>query len=215
LGPLGTAAANRPIVSAPGEYDDGEIGGMIGRGNRCTRRKPATLPLCPPQTPHAARTRTRAATVRSQRLTARATARPAQPSSTNCIFLQNSVFTIFHLPVMLPSLKANVSSICLSVCLAICLSIYDSITFVNLGRFSSFLIHEQSAGVHGRGMIPSQGRYLHTEQQKHRITYTDIHASTGIRTYDPSVRAVEDGSCFRLRGHCGRNLLRVAPFSNI
>jgi hypothetical protein len=31
----------RPIVPAPGDYDDGEIGGMIGRGNRSTRRKPA------------------------------------------------------------------------------------------------------------------------------------------------------------------------------
>jgi hypothetical protein len=43
---------------------------MIGRGNRITRRKPAPVPLCPPQTPHAARTRTRAAAVGSQRLTA-------------------------------------------------------------------------------------------------------------------------------------------------
>jgi hypothetical protein len=35
LGPLGTAATNRPIVPAPGNYDDGEIGGMmIGTGNR-------------------------------------------------------------------------------------------------------------------------------------------------------------------------------------
>jgi hypothetical protein len=61
LGPLGTAATNRPIVPAPGDYDDEEIGGMIGRGTRNTRRKPAPVPLCPPQTPHAARTRTRAA----------------------------------------------------------------------------------------------------------------------------------------------------------
>jgi hypothetical protein len=54
LGPLGTAATNRPIVPAPGDYDDGEIGGMmIGRGNRSTRRKPAPVPLCPPQTSHA------------------------------------------------------------------------------------------------------------------------------------------------------------------
>jgi hypothetical protein len=30
LGPLGTAATNRPIVPAPGDYD-GEIVGMIGR----------------------------------------------------------------------------------------------------------------------------------------------------------------------------------------
>jgi hypothetical protein len=29
LGPLGTAATNRPIVPAPGDYDDGEICGMI------------------------------------------------------------------------------------------------------------------------------------------------------------------------------------------
>jgi hypothetical protein len=68
LGPLGTAATNRPIVPASGDYDDGEIGVMIGRGNRSTRRKPALLPLCPPQIPHAARTRTRAAEVGSQRL---------------------------------------------------------------------------------------------------------------------------------------------------
>jgi hypothetical protein len=64
-----------PIVSAPGDYDDGEIAGMIGRGNRSTRRKAAPVPLCPPQTPHAAPTRTRAAAVGSQRLTAWATAR--------------------------------------------------------------------------------------------------------------------------------------------
>jgi hypothetical protein len=69
-GRLGTAANNRPIVPAPGDYDDGEIGGMIGRVNRSSRRKPAPVPLCPPQTPHAARTRTRAAAMGSQRLTA-------------------------------------------------------------------------------------------------------------------------------------------------
>jgi hypothetical protein len=48
LGPLGTAATNRPIVPAPGDYDDGEIGGIIGRGNRSTQRKPAPVPLSPP-----------------------------------------------------------------------------------------------------------------------------------------------------------------------
>jgi hypothetical protein len=31
LGPLGTAATNRPIVPAPGDYDGGEIvGGLAG-----------------------------------------------------------------------------------------------------------------------------------------------------------------------------------------
>jgi hypothetical protein len=54
LGPLGTAATKMPIVPAPGDYDDGEFGGlMICRGNPSTRRKPAPVPLCPPQIPHA------------------------------------------------------------------------------------------------------------------------------------------------------------------
>jgi hypothetical protein len=57
-------------MSAPGDYDNGEIGGMIGRGNRSTRRKPTPVPLCPPQTLHATHTRTWATTVGSQRLTA-------------------------------------------------------------------------------------------------------------------------------------------------
>jgi hypothetical protein len=70
LGPFGTAATNRPIVPALGDYDDGEISGMIGRGNRSTQRKPAPMLLCPPQTPNAAWTRTWAAMVGSQRLTA-------------------------------------------------------------------------------------------------------------------------------------------------
>jgi hypothetical protein len=40
-------------VSAPGDCEDGEVGGMNGfdRGNRSTRRKPAPTPLCPPQIP--------------------------------------------------------------------------------------------------------------------------------------------------------------------
>jgi hypothetical protein len=64
------------IVPAPGDYYDGEIGGMIDRGNQSTRKKPVPVPLCPSQTAHTAWTRTRAAAVGSQRLTAWATARP-------------------------------------------------------------------------------------------------------------------------------------------
>jgi hypothetical protein len=34
LGSLGTSATNWPIIPAPGDYGDGEFGGMmIGRGN--------------------------------------------------------------------------------------------------------------------------------------------------------------------------------------
>jgi hypothetical protein len=76
VGPLSTAVTNRPIVPATDDYDDKVIGGMmIGRGNWSTRGKPAPLPFCPPQTPHAARVRTRAAAVGSQQRTAWATAR--------------------------------------------------------------------------------------------------------------------------------------------
>jgi hypothetical protein len=40
MGPFGTSATNWPIVPAPGDYEDGEFGGMmIGRGSRSTRRK--------------------------------------------------------------------------------------------------------------------------------------------------------------------------------
>jgi hypothetical protein len=54
LGPLSTASTDRPIVPTLGDNDDGEIGGMmIGKGNQSTRRKPAPVPHCPPQTPHA------------------------------------------------------------------------------------------------------------------------------------------------------------------
>jgi hypothetical protein len=50
--PNDTSATKWPIVSAPGDYDDGEVGGMkIGRGNRSSRGKPAPAPLCPPQIP--------------------------------------------------------------------------------------------------------------------------------------------------------------------
>jgi hypothetical protein len=68
MGPIGTSATELPIVSAPGDYEDGEIGGMKNiRGNRSTRRKPAPAPLRPPQTPlDQTRARTRAAAVGSQ-----------------------------------------------------------------------------------------------------------------------------------------------------
>jgi hypothetical protein len=49
-------AATTDLLYQPrmiGDGDCGETGGMkIVRGNRSTRRKPATAPLCPPQIPH-------------------------------------------------------------------------------------------------------------------------------------------------------------------
>jgi hypothetical protein len=87
--------------------------------------------------------------------------------------------------------------------LSIYLSICGFTAFVGLGSFFSFLIHTQSVGLFGRGISPSQGRYLYTEQHKHRTdAHTDIHTSSVIKTHDPSVRASEDSSCLGPRGHC-------------
>jgi hypothetical protein len=74
------------------------------------------------------------------------------------------------------------------------------------GLFFSFvIIFTQTVGLLGRVIGPSQGRYLHTGQHKHRINaYTDIHVLSGIRTHDPSVRASEDSSYLRRRGNCDR-----------
>jgi hypothetical protein len=99
LSPLGTAATTgllyQPQMIDDGDY--GEICGMkIGRENRSTRRKPAPAPHCPPQIPHdQTRVRTRAAAVRSQRLTAWAMARPKRDTQSLrlkvCVKLKNGI----------------------------------------------------------------------------------------------------------------------------
>jgi hypothetical protein len=62
--------------------------------------------------------------------------------------------------------------------------------------FSSVMFSTQTVGLLGQVISPSQGRYLHT----------DIHTLSGIRTHDPSIRASEDSSCLRHRGHWDRFL---------
>jgi hypothetical protein len=77
-----------------------------------------------------------------------------------------------------------------------------------LAAFSVTWSYTQSVGLLGRGISSSQGLYLHAEQHKHRINAhnTDIRASSGMGTHDPSVRVSEDSSCLRPRGHCDRPL---------
>jgi hypothetical protein len=94
---------------------------------------------------------------------------------------------------------------------------------MELDRLFSFLMHTQSVGHPERGITPSQGHYLHTEQHKHRINaHIDINVSSGIRTHDPSFRAGEDDSCLRPHGHCDRpsvyhsqNLFLKADFNTV
>jgi len=56
-----------------------------------------------------------------------------------------------------------------------------------------------SVGLLGQGISPTQGLCLH-RTTKHGKTRTHSHASSEIRTRDPSVRAVEDRPC----GHWDR-----------
>jgi hypothetical protein len=60
--------------------------------------------------------------------------------------------------------------------------------------FSFIIFFTQMAGLLGRVISPSQGRYLHHGQHKHRINaYIDIHALSGTRTHDPSLEFMHQG----------------------
>jgi hypothetical protein len=76
----------------------GAVGGMrIGRGNRSTRRKPAPVPLCPPQIPHDLTwARTRGSGVESRWPTAWAMARP-KGDITTPHYVLTPVYIMLHL----------------------------------------------------------------------------------------------------------------------
>jgi hypothetical protein len=76
-----------------------------------------------------------------------------------------------------------------SMSLPIYLWLYN---LLGLGRFFSFLIYTQSVGLLGRAI-----------SRRKAATYTQNKWS-GIRTHEPSIRASEDSSCLRPRGHCDR-----------
>jgi hypothetical protein len=94
------------------------------------------------------------------------------------------------------------------------ISIYDSTTLLfDLGRLFSFLI------LYTIGRTPWTGdQPVATPLTAHRMAqtqkkHTDIHASSRNRIHDPSVRASEDSSCLRPRGHCDLPKL-VYPMEN-
>jgi hypothetical protein len=67
--------------------------------------------------------------------------------------------------------------------------------------------YRQLVGLFGRVISPV-ARPLPTQDNTNTgERRRDIHASSRIRTHDPSVRAGEDISCFRPRGHCDRLIL--------
>jgi len=60
-------------------------------------------------------------------------------------------------------------------------------------------LFEHLVGLLGREIGPTQGLYLQKTTQ-HTKKRTHIHASSGIRTHDPSFRAIEDSTCLRRSG---------------
>jgi hypothetical protein len=68
-------------------------------------------------------------------------------------------------------------------------------------RFAFFFA--QLVGLFGRVISMSLGRYLHSEQHKHRI---NARALSGIRTPDPNVRASEDNPWLGPRDDCDRQI---------
>jgi hypothetical protein len=75
---------------------------------------------------------------------------------------------------------------------------------------STFQFHDHFTD----GRTPWTSDHLVTRPlPKHRTTQTlnkriytpNIHALSGFRTHDPSVRASEDSSCLRPRGYCDRH----------
>jgi hypothetical protein len=76
-----------------------------------------------------------------------------------------------------------------------------------VSRFYFILwIYTQSVGLLGRVIGPSQGLYLntgHTNTEK-RTETPNIHARSGIRTHDQSVRTSEDSSWLRPLGYRDR-----------
>jgi hypothetical protein len=90
-------------------------------------------------------------------------------------------------------------------CFVMYLSIYygSAVLSLDLFRFFSFLIL-YTAGLLGRGISPPQGRYLHTEQHKHRINAHKHPCLERDSNLLPSIRPSEDSSCLNPSGHCDR-----------
>jgi hypothetical protein len=135
--------------------------------------------------------------------------RPFNYATTISLYvIPNSSFTITHTFVSIKSdREATWKDISLNIVTGYYYCYYGSTALCwALAAFSVSWSYTQSVGLLGRGISPLQSLYLRTEQYKHTINAhnIDMHVLSGIRTHDRSVRADEDGSCLRPRGHCYR-----------
>jgi hypothetical protein len=84
-------------------------------------------------------------------------------------------------------------------------SINGSTALVDLGRFFSLLIYTQSIGLLGRGISPSQGRYLHTEQHKNRVNPHRHSCFDWDSNPQSQCSRKRRRSCLRPSDHCDRH----------
>jgi hypothetical protein len=138
---------------------------------------------------------------------------PSRRSCVSFICFVNVIIVPSDIPA--PSSFASRRTVLwLILCMLLRLSVYGSTAlFWYVATFLVSWSFTQSVGLLGRGIGQSQGRYLHTGQHKHRINAhnTDIHALSGIRNHDSSVRADEDSSCVRPHGNCDRHVVTSVP----
>jgi hypothetical protein len=85
---------------------------------------------------------------------------------------------------------------------SVCLWLYSH--FVGSWPLFQFLILYIVGRTPGTGDQPVARPLPTPRTTQTQNKHTDIHALSGIRTYDPSVRASEDSSCLRPRGHYDR-----------
>jgi hypothetical protein len=87
-----------------------------------------------------------------------------------------------------------------------CLSIYSSTALCwSSAVFSVFLSLTRSVGIVDGGSARRKAATYTQDSTNIEYTHKDIHASSGIRTHNPNVRASEDSSRLRPRGHCDRH----------
>jgi hypothetical protein len=132
-----------------------------------------------------------------------------------CLSICLSVFLSICLSIPLYAYLSVYLSVCLSVYLSICLSIYLSVypsiclwlysPVLDLGGLITFLIIYTVCKtlLTGDQPVARPLTTLRTTQIQNKRTH--IHALNGIRTHDPSFRAIEDSSWRRPRGHCDRH----------
>jgi hypothetical protein len=110
---------------------------------------------------------------------------------------------------ILPRRPVYASIFYLLIYLSIYRSLCGSTILEDLGRFFSFLIYTKSAGLLWRWISPSQGRYLHIEQHKHRM---NAHRHPCLKWHSKSKSQWskgEDFSCLTPSDHRVRFMLHI------